>query len=177
MKVKVKKLHPNAVVPFKTHEEDFCYDLVAISREEIAPDVYKYGTGLAFEINKEVEIWDDGFKSVPLELNLCVTTKEKIFEPTRTYSEDLNLSLDIRPRSSIWKTGMILANSVGTIDEGYRGEVCLIFHHINKNLPKYQVGDKIGQLKIGLTLPINFVESSELNDTQRGVGGFGSTGK
>ena len=44
MKLKIKKLNPNAVMPFKTHDNDFCYDCVAVSREELAPNVYKYGT-------------------------------------------------------------------------------------------------------------------------------------
>ena len=43
MKVKVKKLNENAVIPFKTYEKDFCYDVVAVSEEEVAPNVWKYG--------------------------------------------------------------------------------------------------------------------------------------
>ena len=50
MKVKFKQLHENAVIPFKTHERDFCYDCIATSCEEIAPNVYKYGLGFALEI-------------------------------------------------------------------------------------------------------------------------------
>jgi dUTP pyrophosphatase len=45
------------------------------------------------------------------------------------------------------------------------------------DLPKYEVGDRIGQIKIGYTSPIEFVEIKELTDTERGAGGFGSTGK
>lgn len=50
MLVRFKRLHPDAVVPFKTYPEDFCYDVVATSEQEIAPNVWKYGIGLAFEI-------------------------------------------------------------------------------------------------------------------------------
>ena len=55
MKVRVKKLHPNAVLPYKQegHNNDFCYDCVAVSCEEIAPNIYKYGLGLAFEMVRE----------------------------------------------------------------------------------------------------------------------------
>ena len=53
MKVKVKKLNENAVIPFKTYEKDFCYDVVAVSEEEVAPNVWKYGIGLAFQIDRD----------------------------------------------------------------------------------------------------------------------------
>ena len=147
MEVKVKKVNPNAVVPFKTYEKDFCYDCVATSCEEIAPNVYKYGIGLAFEISIG-----------------------------KKYS-GLNVSIDARPRSSVWKTGMILSNCEGTIDELYRGEVSAVFYHVMKDMPKYEVGDKIIQIKLGLTEPISFVEVEELSDTERGESGYGSTGK
>jgi dUTPase len=44
-------------------------------------------------------------------------------------------------------------------------------------MPKYEVGNKIGQIKLGFTLPIEFVEVEELTDTERGSGAYGSTGK
>ena len=72
---------------------------------------------------------------------------------------------------------MSLSNCEGTIDEDYRGEVRAVFYHIFKDMPKYEVGDKICQIKLGLTLPMEFNECSELVNTERGDGGFGSTGK
>ena len=44
-------------------------------------------------------------------------------------------------------------------------------------MPRYKVGDRIGQIKIGITFPINFVEVDELKETDRGMNGWGSTGK
>lgn len=129
--------------PFKTYERDFCYDVVATSCEEIAPNIYKYGIGLAFQVE---------------------TNSFEVF------------AIDFRPRSSIWKTGMVLSNSSGTIDEPYRGEVCAVFYHVMPNMPKYEVGDRIGQIKIGTTFPVAFVEA-ELDSTERNEGGYGSTGK
>ena len=130
--------------PFKTYERDFCYDVVATSCEEVAPNIYKYGIGLAFQ------------------------AEPNSFEV---------FSIDFRPRSSVWKTGMVLSNCIGTIDEPYRGEVSAVFYHVMPNLPKYEVGDRIGQIKIGTTFPIDFVEVDELDSTERNAGGFGSTGK
>lgn len=53
MKVKIKKMSKEVVAPFKTYESDFCYDCIATSCEEIAPNVYKYGLGLSFQIDRE----------------------------------------------------------------------------------------------------------------------------
>jgi dUTP pyrophosphatase len=72
---------------------------------------------------------------------------------------------------------MVLSNCIGTIDESYTGEVSAVFYHIMPNMPKYEVGDRIGQIKIGVTFPIEFVEVDELDKTARGDGGYGSTGR
>jgi hypothetical protein len=55
MKVKVKKLSNKAVLPYKKYDEDFCYDVVATSCEEVAPNVYKYRFGLAFRNERGTE--------------------------------------------------------------------------------------------------------------------------
>ena len=89
----------------------------------------------------------------------------------------VKLSLDFRPRSSIYKTGLILSNCEGTIDELYRGEVAAYFYEVVPNKPKYSIGDRIGQIKLGFTLPISFEEGDIDENTERGSNGFGSTGK
>lgn len=149
MKIKYKKISTSAREPFKTHDEDFCYDVIATSMEYLNEKVIKYNLGLAFQI--------------------CRTDNQK--------SDGKIYSIDFRPRSSVWKTGLSLANCTGTIDELYRGEVSVIFYHVIEDLPIYKVGDKIGQIKIGITEPIEFEESAELNETKRGSNGFGSTDK
>jgi dUTPase len=55
--------------------------------------------------------------------------------------------------------------------------VSAIFYHLFPDMPIYKVGERIGQIKIGMTFPIKFIEVDELNQTMRGAGGFGSTGK
>ena len=150
MKVKVKKLNENAVIPFKTYEKDFCYDVVAVSEEEVAPNVWKYGIGLAFQIDRS-----DTFFAI----------------------SDAKMSIDFRPRSSVWKTGMVLSNCEGTIDELYTGEVYAVFYHVFPNMQRYKVGQRIGQIKIGTTSPIEFEEVDELSETERADGSYGSTGK
>lgn len=167
MKVKIKKLNKLAKTPTKAKEGDFCYDIWATSCEKIAPDVYKYGTGIAIELDRDTEVITEYDKKN------CAEGKSIDFK-----NSPINISIDFRPRSSVWKTGMVLSNTVGTIDEFYRGEICAIYYHVMPNMPKYEVGDRIGQIKLGFTLPIEFEVVDEINmDTERGVGGFGSSGK
>ena len=85
------------------------------------------------------------------------------------------------PRSSIRKTGLQLSNSVGVIDSGYRGELQATFNKITTTIENqkndYKVGDRVCQITIIPYPPIEFNEVNELSNTERGEGGFGSTGK
>lgn len=171
MKVKIKRLHPDAAIPAKAHPSDFCYDVTAVSEEQIAPNVWKYGLGIALQIERGNEpILKDCFRGIYGFFTEANTTFNLIKSP-------LNLSVDFRPRSSVWKTGMVLSNCEGTIDENYTGEISAVFYHVLPHMPRYKVGDRIGQIKIGITLPIEFEEVEGLNDTDRGSSGYGSTGK
>lgn len=145
MKIKFKKLHPDAKMPQKAYNDDFCYDVWAVSEEEVAPNVWKYGLGFAIEI-----------------------VNDRI--------EDIQCGITLRPRSSIYKTGMVLSNSIGTIDFSYRGEISAVFYHILPNMPRYKIGDKIAQIHMDFSYNMEFEEIDELSQTNRGIGGFGSTG-
>ena len=85
------------------------------------------------------------------------------------------------PRSSIRKTRLQLSNSVGVIDSGYRGELQATFNKIHTTIENqkndYKVGDRVAQIMIIPHPDIQFEEADELSDTERGEGGFGSTGK
>ncbi len=82
----------------------------------------------------------------------------------------------IFPRSSISKTAHSLRNAVGVIDSGYRGEIMMKFDINTHNSPVYNVGDRIAQIIIMPYPQIEFEEVFELADSERGSGGFGSTG-
>lgn len=163
MRVRIKKTSPQAVVPFKHYPEDFCYDCVATSCEEIAPNVYKYDLGIALQVDRNHQN--------PFALSL--TTEGSLLK--RIY-EAWQLSIDARPRSSVWKTGMVLSNCEGTIDELFRGEISAVFYHVLPSMPRYKVGDRVVQIKLGFTLPMEFEQVDELDDTSRGTNGYGSTG-
>lgn len=172
MEVKIKKLHKDAVIPFKTYQSDFCYDVVAVSEEEIAPNVWKYGLGIALQIERGNEILENGVADVDIYGNCYGIIGETSI---KLYNSPLTLSIDFRPRSSVWKTGMCLSNCEGTIDENYTNEISAVFYHVMPSMPRYKVGDKIGQIKIGTALPIDFVEVKELEERDRGMNGYGST--
>jgi dUTP pyrophosphatase len=80
------------------------------------------------------------------------------------------------PRSSICKQDLILSNCVGVIDSGYRGEVMLKFKTTENFARLYEVGDRIGQIIIMPYPQITLNEVEELSETERGNGGYGSTG-
>ena len=88
-----------------------------------------------------------------------------------------NTQLDLRSRSSIHKTGLILSNCIGTGDEEYRGEYQAFFYHVIPTLPPYEVGDRILQIQLKTREDVIFKITEELSETKRGKEGFGSTGK
>lgn len=140
MKVKIKKMHANAVVPKYAKPGDAGLDLTATSEEwNEGNTMVTYGTGLAVEI-------PEGYVGL------------------------------VFPRSSVSKTTLNLTNSVGVIDSGYRGEIMFKFRYLEEGMI-YDVGDRIGQLIIMPYPQIEFEEVEDLSSTERGEGGFGSTGK
>ena len=87
----------------------------------------------------------------------------------------------IFPRSSNRKTDYYLANHVGVLDSDYTGELMLMYKyrdqaHFDLQRPPYKVGDRVGQIIILPYPKIDFDEVEELEETDRGSGGFGSTG-
>lgn len=139
MKVKVKKLVENAVIPHYAKSGDAGLDLTATS-VEVKGDKVTYGCGLAFEIPKG------------------------------------HVGL-LFPRSSNSKKDLLLTNSVGVIDSGYRGEVTAVFKKIEYLAKVYKVGERFVQMIILPYPEIELEEAEELSVTERGTGGYGSTGK
>lgn len=148
MRINFKRLHPNAVLPRKAHKSDYAFDCVAVTEEEVAPNVWKYGLGLAVQIDEEDKHLHERYK------------------------------VAVYARSSIYKTGMILSNGVGIVDEGYTGEISAVFYHVMPSLPRYKVGDRICQIAVeGRPDFQYYIEVDELDNGDRGSNGYGSTGK
>lgn len=156
MLVKIKKLCKEAVIPSYSKPGDAGMDIVAINRDFDDYGNVIYGTGIAMEI-------PEGYVGL------------------------------IFPRSSICKYDLSLTNCVGVIDSGYRGEIKAVFKPNNyfcddpqeyrdaishKEIAEmYNIGDKICQIVIMPYPKIEFEEVEDLTDSERGDGGYGSTGK
>ena len=137
MKVKIKKLHEEAVIPSYAKNGDAGMDLTAVNVTSDELGHLTYHTGLAIEIPP----WHVGL---------------------------------LFPRSSVYKTGQRLTNCVGVIDSGYRGEI-MMKYSIGSEC--YQIGDRVGQLIIMPYPRIDFHQVHDLTPTERGSGGYGSTGQ
>lgn len=167
MKIKIKKFHKDAVIPTYAKNGDAGMDLTAISKEYDEYGNVVYGTGLGFEI-------PEGFVGL------------------------------LFPRSSNSKQDLLLSNSVGVLDSGYRGEVLFKYRpslaywqegvsetglgdvtnfyddvrtaHSTGAQFEYNIGDRIGQIIVLPYPKVTFEEVEILSETERGEGGFGSTG-
>lgn len=123
-------------------------------------------------------------------MDLTATSKEYDDHGNVVYGTSLAFEIPngyvglLFPRSSNTKKDLILGNSVGVIDSGYRGEVVLKFKStiFNEETMRYEYGyseysegDRIGQIIIIPIPQVNFIEVDELSSSDRGIGGFGST--
>jgi dUTP pyrophosphatase len=81
------------------------------------------------------------------------------------------------PRSSISKSPLIMANSVGIIDHGYRGNIMAKVYNTSNEVFEIKRGERLFQLCLPTLEPFNVVFKEQLDTTERGTGGFGSTGK
>jgi dUTP pyrophosphatase len=90
----------------------------------------------------------------------------------------LGFEIQVRPRSGLsFKTSLLVVNSPGTIDCDYRGEVKVILGNFGTEDYTISHGDRIAQLVLAPVTQAQFVEGETLTSTERGAGGFGSTGK
>lgn len=88
-----------------------------------------------------------------------------------------NCEVQIRPRSGLaFKHGITVLNSPGTIDSDYRGEVCILLINHGKEPFHIEIGMRIAQMIFSKVIPIRFNLKESLNESDRGTGGFGSTG-
>lgn len=111
----------------------------------------------------------------PIELK----SLEKAIVPTGLFMEiPLGFEAQVRPRSGLAaKHGITVLNSPGTIDADYRGEIKVILVNLSTDTFVINDGERIAQMVIAAHEQAEWVEVEKLNETSRGEGGFGSTGK
>lgn len=103
---------------------------------------------------------------------------ERALVPTGLYLEiPAGYEVQVRPRSGLAaKHGITVLNSPGTIDADYRGEVKVILVNLSKESFTIEPGERIAQIVLAKHEVIQWEEVSSLEDSERGAGGFGSTG-
>ncbi|MDB9963952.1 dUTP diphosphatase [Vicingaceae bacterium] len=113
-----------------------------------------------------------------IEAPISVSSLEKVIIPTGLFMEiPIGYEAQVRPRSGLaFKHGITVLNSPGTIDADYRGEIKVILVNLSKETFVIENGERIAQMVIAAHEQAEWVEVEELNDTDRGAGGFGSTG-
>lgn len=147
MEVKIKKLHPNAVIPFYAKPGDAGMDLTAVIIDTSNEHYIEYDTGIAVEI-------PEGYVGL-------------VFPRSSNSKVDLELSNSV---------GVIDSGYRGSIKLRYH-RIWREDKSGNRILDIYSVGDRVGQLIIIPYPKIEFKEVDELSSTERGDGGFGSTSK
>jgi len=150
---------------------------------ELLTDLYKKKVAehnLAIETSSHCDSGFDILQPSILQLERqSIGNKLKLGIKVAVTMDDKPMPFYLYPRSSISKTGMRLANSVGIIDSGYRGELMAVVDNIASKETDITSGDRYFQICMGDLHPfrieiVNSVE--ELGNTERGEGGFGSTG-
>ena len=128
----------------------------------------------------------EGFKEfLTSAYNIFFTQGRTVMKPfTRVFANtDMffalpeNFECQVRSRSGLASRGLIVAQGVGTIDSDYRGEIKVCLNNLSMNVQTLDVGDRVAQLVFSKVDQIEFESVKELPKTNRGQGGFGSTGK
>jgi dUTP pyrophosphatase len=114
-----------------------------------------------------------------IESSITIKPLERILVPTGLFLElPVGYEAQIRPRSGLAiKRGITILNSPGTIDADYRGEVCIIMINLSNEDFVVEDGERICQMIICRHETVSWSEVEELDETKRGTGGFGHTGK
>lgn len=104
---------------------------------------------------------------------------ERALVPTGLFIElPFGTEAQIRPRSGLaYKQGLTVLNSPGTIDADYRGEIGVLLVNVSNEIQTIEDGERVAQMVIAEYIQISWKEQTELSDSDRGAGGFGSTGK
>ena len=121
---------------------------------------------------------DDAAYDLRSRQELVITPKTTVLVPTGLFLEiPPGYEAQIRSRSGLaLKNALSLPNAPGTIDAGYRGEVCVILFNAGENVFPVRRGDRIAQMVIAKLPDVELKPADELNETDRSAGGFGSTG-
>ncbi len=113
-----------------------------------------------------------------LEKPVVIEKGEHALVPTGLFPEvPAGYEIQVRPRSGLaYKKGITVLNTPGTVDSDYRGEIMVNLVNLGSETFVVEDGDRIAQIVVSPVLQAEFGETAELSSTERGMGGFGSTG-
>ena len=134
----------------------------------------------AFELPKYATLGSAGLDlKANIEATVTLAPLERKVIPTGIYMElPQGYEAQIRPRSGLAiKKGLSIPNAPGTIDSDYRGEIGVILINLSSDIITINKGDRIAQMVIAKYEQISWQETSSLTESDRGAGGYGSTGK
>lgn len=164
--IKIKKVDENTILPTKAHDTDACFDIYAnLIGEKYNDLVLNESTGEVSSIEYKNAVKIDPGKSVCIHTGFCTEIPEGYFAPVFCRS-GMGIKRHLR-----------LCNSVGIIDSSYRGEWVVALHNDGEEPQIINHGDRIAQFAILPVLDMNLEEVTELTNTDRGEGGFGSSGR
>lgn len=114
-----------------------------------------------------------------LESDIVLQPMQRALIPTGLFiALPIGFEAQVRPRSGLAiKQGITCLNTPGTIDSDYRGEIKVVLINLSSEAQSIKPGDRIAQMVIASYHKISWKKVTQLTETQRGAGGFGSTGK
>ena len=114
-----------------------------------------------------------------IEASVLLKPLERQLIPTGLFIElPTGFEAQIRPRSGLaFKHGLTVLNSPGTVDSDYRGEIKVLLVNLSNDAFEVNPGERIAQMVVSKHETIEWVNASNLAETERGAGGYGSTGK
>lgn len=173
MVLKVKKIDERASIPKYLHNGDACFDLSILIDKTNIPMKMDYCENCFKNVDNWNSISENGHYIALLEPG-----ESMLFHTGLKFETEIGYNMKVHVRSSTGiKKNLILSNATGVIDTAqYRGELMIGLTNIGKNIQKITDGERVAQAEIVKTLEVDIVEVDELSDTERGNGGFGSTG-
>lgn len=166
--VRIVLTHEAAQCPVYAKEGDAGADVYAVPSQ----------ADMGAELNPGISLFDEKFVDRPFEYG------DYVLAPGQTVLVDLGLKMalkdgwemQVRSRSGMALRGLVVANAPGTIDSGYRGPCMVLMRNESDQWRIVKPGTRVAQFVLKRAPQASFILSDSLDETERGVGGFGSTG-
>ncbi len=174
------KLYQTAT--FKNYElnknyVDWCRYCVSVFPSETPSDIFEWSRTREDAVPPSKErVSDSGYDLTIIDVVKKFHNKTTLYTTGIKVKPAFGWYLDVVPRSSIIKTGYMLANNIGIIDRAYTGEIMIALIKVDESAPDLELPIRIAQMIPRRIAHVDFVEVNDIGQTTRNDGGFGSTG-